>query len=71
MKHLDSPGLLFQLKTYFMCLYLVYRLPLPLNNLKISSVVKAVRSISFHLKALSYQFHPCVSHVLFSALWGR
>lgn len=23
MKHLDSPGLLFQLKTYFMCLYLV------------------------------------------------
>ena len=39
---------------------------LPLDNLKISSVVKMMRSVSFHLKALSCQFHLCVSHVPFS-----
>ena len=39
---------------------------LPSNNLKVSSVVKMMRSVSFHLKALSCQFHLCLSPVPFS-----
>ena len=36
---------------------------LPLNNLNISLVVNMMSSVSFHLKALSCQFHLSVSHV--------